>query len=120
MRAVPTLVGTHLKRYGELLIVPSIAKLRYWHRQINEEFFQGVLSTPKFKLDKDYDGYGCWFNNELTINSRICNKRHLLITTLAHEMVHQYQDETGHTPDHGHAFQVKASNIAKHLGYPVA
>jgi len=97
---------------------PMVEKLRRAHESLNREKFGGVLGTIPIRVSRrmksrlghythrDRSGAGA----EIVISRRHV-RRHgwsEAIETLVHEMVHQWQDESGHPVDHGRAFRAKA------------
>jgi hypothetical protein len=98
-----------------------VGKLRRAHGSLNDEKFGGVLATIPIRVSRrmksrlghythrDRSGAGA----EIVISRRHI-RRHgwtEAIETLLHEMVHQWQDETGHTVDHGRGFRAKARAV---------
>jgi hypothetical protein len=98
-----------------------LAELRRRHRRLNRLHFGGRLGAVRIKLsarmetrlgELEAKPYGRP-RIEITIG-----RRHLardgwseVEHTLLHEMVHQWQVETGHEPDHGEAFRRKAVEV---------
>jgi hypothetical protein len=94
----------------------------------NEAFFHGALATPIISLEGDRitllgtyhigrNGFGA--KNHITLNERHLNKPTVeVLSTLLHEMIHQWQHEmtgkSGTPPYHNVEFQ----NKAKELGIP--
>ena len=95
------------------------AKLAEWHARYNAEYFAGTLRTVPVRVSRrmksrlgHYTAAGTGLG-EITISVRHL-KRHgwkEALHTLLHEMVHQWQDETGHPLDHGPAFRAKAREL---------
>jgi hypothetical protein len=96
-------------------------RLRLAHESYNRERFGGVLSAPPIRVSRRMKsrlghyvhrgpaGDGC----EIVISRRHI-KRHgweEAMDTLVHEMVHQWQDETGQVVDHGRQFRAKARSL---------
>ena len=95
-----------------------VEKLRRAHESLNRERFGGVLGDIPIRVSRrmksrlghythrDRSGGGA----EIVISRRHV-RRHgwsEAIETLVHEMVHQWQDETGLAVDHGREFRAKA------------
>jgi len=95
-----------------------VEKLRRAHESLNREWFGGGLSSIPIRVSRrmksrlghythrDRSGAGA----EIVISRRHV-RRHgwaEALETLAHEMVHQWQDETGLSIDHGRQFRAKA------------
>jgi hypothetical protein len=98
---------------------PLAAKLAEWHARYNRELFAGTLRPVPVRLSRrmksrlgHYTAAGGGIG-EITISARHL-RRHgwkEALHTLLHEMVHQWQDETGHPLDHGPAFRAKAKEL---------
>jgi hypothetical protein len=101
--------------------VPMAERLRDFHRHYNAEKFGGELSDVPIHISwrmqtklghythRDREGRGA----EIVISRRHI-RRHgwdEALQTLLHEMVHQWQDETGKAIDHGRGFRAKAKAI---------
>ena len=56
--------------------------------------------------------YGYYIDGRIHIDRRVRTKR-MLINVLAHEMIHQMQDQYDQPLDHGKDFQAWASRLAK-------
>lgn len=95
-----------------------VEKLRRAHESLNREKFGGALGTISIRVSRrmksrlghythrDRSGAGA----EIVISRRHV-RRHgwsKALETLVHEMVHQWQDESGYTVDHGRVFRSKA------------
>jgi hypothetical protein len=98
--------------------LPMVEKLRRAHESLNRERFGGMLSPIPIRVSRrmksrlghythrDRSGAGA----EIVISRRHV-RRHgwsEAIETLVHEMVHQWQDESGLAVDHGRSFRAKA------------
>jgi hypothetical protein len=98
-----------------------VAKLRRAHESLNNERFGGVLATIPIRVSRrmksrlghythrDRSGAGA----EIVISRRHIRRHRWAeaIETLVHEMVHQWQDESGQTVDHGRQFRIKARAV---------
>lgn len=99
---------------------PLAAKLAEWHARYNAEYFGGTLRAVPLKVSRrmksrlgHYTAAAAGADGEITISVRHL-RRHgwkEALHTLLHEMVHQWQDETGHPLDHGPAFRAKAREL---------
>lgn len=99
---------------------PLAAKLGEWHARYNADYFDGALRAIPVRLSRrmksrlgHYTAAGNAEAGEITISTRHL-RRHgwkEALHTLLHEMVHQWQDETGHPLDHGPAFRAKAREL---------
>ena len=96
-------------------------KLQRAHEAFNRERFGGTLTAIPIRVSRrmktrlghyshrDPSGAGA----EIVISRRHV-RRHgwrEAIETLLHEMVHQWQDESGHPIDHGRRFRAKARDV---------
>jgi hypothetical protein len=98
---------------------PLATKLAEWHMRYNAEYFDGGLRAVPVRVSRrmksrlgHYTAAGNGIG-EITISVRHL-KRHgwkEALHTLLHEMVHQWQDETGHPLDHGPGFRAKAREL---------
>jgi hypothetical protein len=97
------------------------AELRDWHARLNAERFGGELRAIDVRVSRRMRtrlGHYAAANKagepaEIVI-SRYHIKRHGLdeaLSTLVHEMVHQWQDEQGMKLDHGPSFRAKARAV---------
>lgn len=98
-----------------------LATLRSLHEELNQRFFGGALSPIRFRLSSRMTRR----LGEIVVEkskgdpSEIAISRHHVERdgwdevrqTLLHEMVHQWQVETGHEADHGPRFRQKAREI---------
>jgi hypothetical protein len=100
---------------------PLLARLADAHAELNRQHFGGALTRIPVRLSsrmktrlghyspKGEDGPGAEI---------VLSRRHLrrdgwpeALHTLLHEMVHQWQDESGHPLDHGPQFRRKARDV---------
>jgi hypothetical protein len=97
-----------------------VAELTRWHDRYNREHFHGRLKTVSLRVSRRMKSrlghYTCAAHGEppeIAISWRHIRRdgweeaKH----TLLHEMVHQWQDETGHAIDHGPKFRSKAREV---------
>ena len=99
---------------------PISAKLVEWHARFNAEHFGGTLKVVPVRISRrmksrlgHYSAAQAEQSGEIAISWRHL-RRHgwtEALETLLHEMVHQWQDETGRPIDHGRAFRVKAREV---------
>lgn len=87
----------HLERYKhEDSFIVTNRKISYWFNVINRAMFDGKLPRPKFELKKMEDAWGmCWHTKKtgeiiIYLDTGI-DSRDLFIATLAHELVHFWQ-----------------------------
>ncbi|HVD61238.1 MAG TPA: SprT-like domain-containing protein [Gemmatimonadaceae bacterium] len=96
-------------------------RLRSAHESINRERFGGSLSTVPIRVSrrmKSRLGHYTHRNPDGSGSEIAISRRHIrrhgwgeAIETLVHEMVHQWQDESGLPVDHGRTFRAKAKKV---------
>jgi hypothetical protein len=99
---------------------PLVAELTRWHQRYNAAHFHGRLANVTLRVSRRMRSrlghYTCAVHGEpaeIAISWRHIRRdgwdeaRH----TLLHEMVHQWQDESGRTIDHGREFRTKAREV---------
>ena len=97
-----------------------VAELARWHARYNAEHFHGRLRSVSLRVSRRMRSrlghYTCAAHGEpaeIALSWRHIRRdgwdeaKH----TLLHEMVHQWQDESGHTIDHGPKFRAKAREV---------
>ena len=97
-----------------------VAELARWHAGYNAEHFHGRLKSVSLRVSRRMRSrlghYTCAAHgeaSEIALSWRHIRRdgweeaRH----TLLHEMVHQWQDESGHIIDHGPKFRAKAREV---------
>jgi SprT-like family len=97
-----------------------LGEMARWHQRYNAEHFHGRLKPVSLRVSRRMRSrlghYTCEAHGEpaeIALSWRHIRRdgweeaRH----TLLHEMVHQWQDETGHTIDHGPEFRAKAREV---------
>jgi hypothetical protein len=99
---------------------PIAAKLTLWHERYNADHFAGALKPVPVRVSRrmksrlgHYSAARPGEPGEIAISWRHL-RRHgweEALHTLLHEMVHQWQDETGRPIDHGGAFRAKAREV---------
>jgi hypothetical protein len=96
-------------------------KLAEWHQRYNARHFDGKLNAIPVRISRRMKSrlghYSVALPNGEPAEIAI-SRRHLrrhgweeALHTLLHEMVHQWQDETGRTIDHSRAFRVMARKV---------
>jgi hypothetical protein len=96
-------------------------QLKAWHRRYNVRHFQGRLKEIDIRVSRRMKSRLGHYTAatpggepaEIAL-SRAHLRRHgwtETLHTLLHEMVHQWQDESGHTIDHGRSFRAKAREV---------
>ena len=99
---------------------PIATKLSLWHERYNADHFEGALKAVPVRVSRrmksrlgHYSAGRRGEEGEIAISWRHL-RRHgweEALHTLLHEMVHQWQDETGRPIDHGGAFRAKAREV---------
>jgi hypothetical protein len=111
---------------------PLARKLEEWHSRLNAEYFGGVLRQVPIRIsrrmksrlghysagsvDRASGGRGgptAKGLGEIAISWRHVRRHRWeeVVHTLIHEMVHQWQDESGLPIDHGPRFRAKARDV---------
>lgn len=93
---------------------PSLDEARRWHRTINREIFDNQLQSfveieirrrhgcyAEYEGEKTSDGE--YYTSMISLNKWFLSKKHF-ISTIVHEMVHQYQWEHLNELTHGKSF----------------
>jgi len=98
-----------------------LQRLREMHRSLNVRWFDGALTDISFRLSsrmKTSLGELCLDARSKQAISIAIGRRHLrrhgwmeVEHTVLHEMVHQWQAETGRAVDHGREFRTKARHV---------
>lgn len=94
-------------------------RLRKLHRELNDQWFDGALGPIPIRLSGRMRRKLAHYESRADGASAIViSRRHVrrhgwkqVIDTLLHEMVHQWQDESGLTVDHGPGFRAKAREV---------
>lgn len=96
------------------------AELAVWHRRYNMRHFNGKLRPIEIRVSRrmksrlgHYTAAIPGEPAEIAISLTHLRKHGWdeTLHTLLHEMVHQWQDEAGHTIDHGATFRAKAREV---------
>ena len=99
---------------------PLVAELTRWHQRYNADHFHGRLSTVTLRVSRRMKSrlghYTCAVSGqpaEIAVSWRHIRRDgwEEALHTLLHEMVHQWQDETGRAIDHGREFRTKAREV---------
>ena len=100
---------------------PLAKRLTEWHRRYNERHFDGGLKTITVRVSRRMRarlGHYMSAAPSGEPSEIVVSRRHIrrhgweeALHTLLHEMVHQWQDETGHPIDHGRVFRAKAREV---------
>lgn len=95
-------------------------ELRQWHHRLNQERFGGILAAIPVRVSRRMTSRLGHYRapHESDPGEIVLARRHLvrdgwdeILETLLHEMVHQWQYETGRPVDHGAAFRRKAREL---------
>ena len=107
---------------GLVPIVLSPTLLRYWYGRLNRELFKNSLPRVLLQYGDATTFMGCsvygYFmpdeqHPRIHVDTRVVT-RGMLISTLAHEMVHYYQHTHGLPLNHGRFFKQQAKRLLKH------
>ncbi|MCC7051695.1 MAG: SprT-like domain-containing protein [Gemmatimonadaceae bacterium] len=101
---------------------PLAARLTHLHQQLNRRHFAGALAPLEIqvsrRLARRLGHYTPRAQTGLPAGEIVLSQRHIKRDgwveaehTLLHEMVHQWQDETGRPVDHGTGFRVKCREV---------
>ena len=100
---------------------PLAKRLTEWHHRLNSRHFDGALKNVPVRVSRRMRArLGHYMAAAPTGEPAeiVVSRRHIrrhgweeALHTLLHEMVHQWQDETGHAIDHGRVFRAKAREV---------
>jgi len=100
---------------------PAAERLREWHVRFNEMHFGGALKPVPVRVSRRLEsrlGHYTAAGASGEMGEIVIGRRHVkrhgwpeALHTLLHEMVHQWQDETGQPVDHGRGFRQKARAV---------
>jgi hypothetical protein len=100
---------------------PVAKRLTEWHRRYNDRHFDGGLKAIDVRVSRRMRarlGHYMSASPNGEASEIVVSRRHIrrhgweeALHTLLHEMVHQWQDETGHPIDHGRLFREKAREV---------
>jgi hypothetical protein len=98
-----------------------VQQLTAWHERYNRRHFDGALKAIEIRISRrmktrlgHYTAATTGGEAAEIAISRAHLRKHgwqEALHTLLHEMVHQWQDETGHSIDHGATFRAKARKV---------
>ena len=111
-------------------VTPTPALIRYWWGRLNTEIFGGKLPPPiqcsvhTSQESKEACGFDTWAWYEHGVSRGFGSfsfwgvpvTRQDFLTTLAHEMIHQYQHAMGKPTVHGRYFKVLCKKYGRKLG----
>ena len=99
---------------------PLSLKLGEWHERFNADHFGGTLKAIPVRVSRrmrsrlgHYSAANGSEGAEIAISRRHLRRHgwHEALQTLLHEMVHQWQDESGLPIDHSRRFRAKAKEV---------
>jgi len=100
---------------------PLRRRLTEWHRRYNDHHFDGALRPIAVRVSRRMRARLGHYMSATPSGEPaeiVISRRHIrrhgweeALHTLLHEMVHQWQDETGHPIDHGRVFRAKAREV---------
>ena len=100
---------------------PLAATLTEWHARYNAIHFDGQLRQVPVRVSRRLKSRLGHYSAATSVGDPaeiVISRRHIrrhgwpeALHTLLHEMVHQWQDETGHPIDHGRTFRQKAREV---------
>jgi hypothetical protein len=100
---------------------PLTKRLTDWHHRYNHRHFDGALKDIEVRVSRRMRarlGHYMSASPNGEPSEIVVSRRHIrrhgwdeALHTLLHEMVHQWQDETGHPIDHGRLFREKAREV---------
>lgn len=114
---------THVRKYGKKDFDLTYHKMSYWFGVINQAAFRNSLPVPYFRIKRMPRVWGmCILNRDATytieINSTI-KSRDLFISTLAHEMVHIWQQQTHKSMNHTGTFKEWSDYFSSNFGIDI-
>jgi hypothetical protein len=105
---------------------PLTKRLTDWHARLNARHFAGALEPITVRVSRRMRARLGHYMSAAPSGEPaeiVVSRRHIrrhgweeALHTLLHEMVHQWQDETGHPIDHGHLFRAKARGVGCAVG----
>ncbi len=121
-------IRSHLRKKGDDYCEVTDTLILYWWHQLNYTIFDGILTPPrKIEIRNFHEGVYGWCkpfgrknNGTVCIGiRREVDNRHTFLTTLVHEMVHQYQWEHERKMSHGKTFYRWADHLKRTVGLPL-
>lgn len=96
----------------------TLRYLRYWHSRFNKQCFGNQLSKPDLQIIPWDEAHLGWCHKTKPVKIEICDTSDLVSArrALLHEMIHQWQLETGQPFGHGPSFQRKATQCFDSTG----
>jgi hypothetical protein len=116
-------IRNHLDNRSTHSVEVTERMARYWWRVCNVALFNEKLYPPKTILIKQLADWGyCQVssNKELTIAlDTDIPKRELFLSTLIHEMVHQWEHETHGRMGHGKRYRKWVDRVSNYIGLDI-
>lgn len=97
------------------------AEMKTVWRMLNDLCFASKLDEPTFTCgpaEFEDPVFGVYYPDQerIHIDSNLCTNVGALLATMAHEMIHQWQDQTNRPVNHGNLFRSKAAEIKRRTG----
>lgn len=86
---------------------------------LNEVCFGGLLEVPTFTSGScEYpDVFGVYYPDQERIHiDERCDTFTMFLSTMAHEMIHQWQDQNSKPVNHGNQFRSMAAHVKRRTG----
>ena len=117
-------IRNHLDARSNHSVQVSERMVRYWWRVCNVALFKNKLYPPRdIQIEKLKDWGFCrshGTDHEVTIVlSEELGTRELFLSTLIHEMVHQWEHETYGRMGHGKRYQQWVDSVSTHIGLDI-
>lgn len=122
-------IRSHLRNrgdHGDFEVTPAL--IMYWWRHINDAIFDGQLSTPYKVLVRKFNhndtlgtcqGWGSSKKRPIVLEMKAeFDDKEMFMAILAHEMVHQWEQQTHGRMTHGKNFFGWEDKL-KQLGLPL-
>lgn len=118
------MIAEHVAKHFGSPVRPTRRMVLYWWKRMNSELFGGMLLPPQIRIHNckwqgDVCGL-CWplagGRVIIDINPRFNKSKGELLSTLAHEMIHQWQNQHGEPLTHGPTFKAWAQLISEQTG----
>lgn len=116
-------IRKHLANRSDQKVTVTPATVRYWWKVLNVAIFSSKLQHPDQIICKNFKQHYGWCDHQhdqsITIGIfRQMPTRRLMLATIAHEMVHQWQIENGYNNAHNKHF-FKWKQPLQKLGLPL-
>ena len=115
-------IRSHLDNRSTHSVQVTERMVRYWWRVCNVAIFNEKLYPPEVLIKKLKDWGYCQVNSqgEVTVALDLdISTRELFLSTLIHEMVHQWEHETYGRMGHGKRYQQWVDRVAKYIGLDI-